>query len=339
MSNTDNNIKEEQEQKKPTRIQEEKNKADTDRDASSKRMGGTSSLTIPNNIRSTFNDVINDIINRLTNNIITDKDLYFNINGIQCKLSNVNFTYINWKLTCENEDYILIKFILDVSINERYIELDISNFNNNRLFINYFDIDIDTIKTIELKSTSPLSEIASKMNNKPGTNKSLLEIPINNYKDIMNIIMEYNATIPSYMQVDLRTKNTNIGNYYGYNNLYTPPKKELRKEENNLFLTYLLSNIQYFNKISYTKNKLLELIDISKLNTMRQIIKEEEIKQELIVLPESLIKENFGNLNSLTDFYDFEKFENNGSEKNIQIMFFAIILIIIFLLVLYVKIN
>ena len=328
---------------------EEKNKADTDKDASLKRFGGTSSLTPPNNIRSTFNDIINDIINRLTNKIITDKDIYFNINDIQCVLTNVNLTYINWKLSFENDGYIFINFILDVPINERYLEIDISKFNNNKLFINYFEIDIDTIKTIELKPTSTLSEIESKMNNNPGTKKATLEIPINNYRNIMNIKMEYNYLIPSYRQIDLSTtikinkeiKYIILGMYYGNNNLYTPPEKKLREEENNLFLGYLLSNIKYFNKISYTKNTVLGLIDISKLNiissTVRDEIKE-EIKKEL-VLPESLIQENFGNLNNLTDFYDFEKFEKNGSDKNSQIMFFAVILIMIFLLLLYVKIS
>ncbi len=325
----------------------EKNKADTDKDAASKRMGGTSSLTLPNNIRSTFNDIINDILNRLTNKIITDKDIYFNINDIQCTLNNVNLSYINWKLTCDNEGYILINFILDVPINERYIEIDITNFNNNKLFINYFEIDIDTIKTIELKSTSTISEIESNMNDNPGTKKSVLEIPIDNYTNIMNVKMEYNYKIPSERQIDLstttkinkETKYTIIGLYYGYNNRYIPPKKELRDKENNLFLKYLLSNIKYFKKISYTKNTVLGLIDISKLNIVLPVKQEikEEIYQDLI-LPESLIKENFGNLNNLADFYDFEKFEKNGSEKNTGIMFFTLILLIIFLLVLYVKI-
>jgi hypothetical protein len=323
------------------REKEGKNKADTDKDAASKRMGGTGSLTLPNNIRSTFNDIINDILNRLINKIITDKDIYFNINDIVCTLTNVNLTYVNWKLVCENTGFILINIFLDVPINERYIEIDITNFNNNKLFVNYFEIDIETIKNIELKADSPISEITSKMDNKPGTNKSILEIPINNFTDIMNITMDYDDTIPSYKEVNLsikKPKYVDIGKFYGYNNLYMPPKKELQEQENKIFLRYILSNIKYFNKISYTKNTVLGLIDVSTLiNKSTQLVKE-EIKQEL-VLPESLIQENFGNLDSLTDFYDFEKFEKNGSKKNIEIMFFAIILIIIFLLVLYIKIS
>jgi hypothetical protein len=316
---------------------QEKNKADTDKDAASKRKGGTGTLTSPNNIRSTFNDIITDILNRLINKIITDKDIYFNINDFQCTLTNINLSYVNWKLNFDNGGYIFINIILDVPINERYIEIDITNFNNNKLFINYFEIDIETIKNIELKDTSPISVIATKMDNKPGTNKSVLEIPINNFTDILNIQMEYDDQIATYKQVNLsikKPKYVDIGKFYGLNNVYTPPKKELLEEQNKIFLRYLLSNIKYFNKISYTENNVLGLIDISTL--ISQNIVKEEIKQEL-VLPESLIQENFGNLNSLTDFYDFEKFEKNGSKKNIGIMFFGIVILLIFLLVLYVK--
>ena len=320
---------------------QDKNKADTDKDASSKRKGGTGTLTSPNNTRSTFNDIINDILYRLVNKVITDKDIYFNINDIQCTLTNVNLTYVNWKLNFDNGGYILIDFILDVPIIERYIEIDITNFNNNKLFINYFEINVDTIKTIELKPTSPISEIASRMDNKPGTNKSVLEIPINNFRDILNIQMEYNEQIPTYKQVNLiikKPKYIDIGKFYGYNNLYTPPKKELQEEQNKIFLRYILSNIKYFNKFSYIENTTLGLIDISTLISQSNRLVKEEIKQEL-VLPESLIQENFGNLNKLTDFYDFEKngSKKNDSKKNIEIMFFAIIVLIILLLVLYNK--
>jgi hypothetical protein len=322
------------------REKEEKNKADTDKDAASKRMGGTGTLTLPNNIRSTFNDIINDILNRLTNKIITDKDVYFNINNIVCTLINVNLSYVNWKLVCENTGFILINIILDVPINERYIEIDITNFNNNKLFINYFEIDIDTIINLELKPDSPISDIVSRMDNKPGTNKSILEIPINNFTDIMNITIEYDDTIPSYKEVNLslkKPKYVDIGKFYGYNYVYMPPKKELQEQENKIFLRYILSNIKYFNKISYTKNSVLGLIDVSTLITKSTQLLKEEIKLDL-VLPESLIQENFGNLNSFTDFYDFEKFEKNGSKKNIGIMIFGILLILIFLLLLYIKI-
>lgn len=78
------------------------------------------------------------------------------------------------------------------------------------------------------------------MDNKPGTNKSVLEIPINNFTDIMNIQIDYNDTIPTYKQVDLTIKTNkdkkldlriDMGKFYGYNNLYMPPKKNYKKKK------------------------------------------------------------------------------------------------------------
>jgi hypothetical protein len=314
------------------REKNEKNKADTDKDASSKRMGGTGSLTQPNNIRSTFNDIINDIITRLTNKIITDKDVYFNINDIQCTLTNINLSYFNWKLSCQNAGYILINLTLDVPINERNIEIDITNFNNNKLFVNYFDIDIQTIKTIELKQTSALSTISSTMNNMPPSNKSSIQIPIKNFTDILSIKMEYNTMIPSYKQIDLSIKKPNyvdIGIFYGYNNLYIPPKKELQEEENKIFLKYLINNIDNFNKIKFTKTE-LGLIDISNLNfqpqksTINSIYAEQEVAEE-IVIPKSLVLENFGNI---SEYYN----SNNNVENNTSYKFIITIIILLLLI-------
>lgn len=311
----------------------EKNKADTDKDAASKRMGGTGSLTKPNNIRSTFNDIINDIIHRLINNIVTDKYVYFNINDIQCTLTNINLSYVNWKLECENAGYILINFILDVPIDERCIEIDITNFNNNKLFINYFDIDVQTIKTIELKPTSTLSTISSTMNNIPPSNKASIQIPINNYTDILSIKLEYNIQIPSYKQVDLsikKPKYVDIGIYYGYNNLYTPPKKEIQEEENKIFLKYLINKIDNFNKIKYIKNE-LKLIEISKINFQPKPLVIQEITEEIII-PKSLLPEHFGNI---TEYYNNKKNDDKNMQRNLIITIIILLLIIGFI---YIKI-